>query len=272
VKTLLDNCSSFELSGILEYIVDRRFAGWNKADECFRATCWDVSAYDTLFSFFQKGKITFDDLLAAYNRVSFSSINPKFQSYYVPAGTVIEDDTPAVTDDFVEAPKEITLTNPRWEHKDTNKKENSSKTAAFDDTVILMADVTGIPENGQVTFDIFDTSGKAPKKIDSARGKNVGGVAKGEWVVTDKSGQGADAKLEFQAAAQGKTSSRCKIPVDQLISWGFCRGMDKVPITLRNFCIYKEEELLFTGKTDEKGEINVPFSYSDEYQFRIGEI
>ena len=213
VLTLLKQCSAYELSGMLEYTIDCRFPGWNKADERFRIERGEISHYDTLYSFFTKGRITFSDLLAAYNWVTDSSINPKFQSYYIPGGTVIEDEAPAVTDDFEETPMEITLNNPRWEHKDTKKQESSPKVAEFDDTVILMADVTGIPENGLVTFDIFDTSGNAPKKIDSARGKNVGGVAQGEWVVTDKTGQGEDAKLEFQASAQGKTSARCKIPV-----------------------------------------------------------
>jgi hypothetical protein len=76
-----------------------------------------------------------------------------------------------------------------------------------------MADVTGIPENGPVTFEIFDTSGKTPVKVDSTNGKNVGGVAKGEWVVTDKNDKGEELKLEFQATAKSKTSTRCKIPV-----------------------------------------------------------
>jgi hypothetical protein len=212
VLTLLNHCSRFELSGILDYIIDRRFSGWNKTDMCFSPQYGENSSYDTLFSFFQKGKITFDDLLAAYNRVTYSSINPKYQSYYVPAGTLVEDDTPAVTDDFEEEQK-VELNNPRWEHTDAEKKENSPKKAAFGNTVILMADVTGIPENGLVTFDVFDSSLKPPKSVGSAKGKNVGGVAKGEWVVTDKTGQGEEAKLEFQAAAQGKTSTRCKIPV-----------------------------------------------------------
>jgi hypothetical protein len=268
VLTLLNHCSGFELSGMLDYVIDRRFTGWNKADDCFCTATWGVSAYDTLFSFFQKGKITFEDLLAAYNRVTYSSINPKFQSYYVPTGTVIEDDAPARTDDMEETPKEITLNNPRWEHKDAKKLENSPKKATFDDTVILMADVTGIPENGPVTFDIFDTSGKAPKKIDSAKGKNVGGVAKGEWVVTDKSGKGADAKFEFQAAAQGKTSSRCEIPLQQN-SWGICVGPDDAIIQQLPFEITSSGEVLHTGKTDDEGNIIVPFDYEEDMEIHF---
>ncbi|NLD94534.1 MAG: hypothetical protein GX639_17900 [Fibrobacter sp.] len=178
-----------------------------------------------------------------------------------------------LTDDFdyVPVPKKITITNPRWEHKDATRKKESPKKAAFDDTVILMADVTGVPENGLVTFEIFDISVKPPKNAGNAQGKNVGGVAKGEWVVSDKTSQGIDVDLEFQATAKSRTSARCKIPLNQLNSWGICRSKDKLPITLRTFFVYKEQELVFTGKTGEEGEINVPFSYSDEYQFCLRE-
>ncbi|NLD94674.1 MAG: hypothetical protein GX639_18615 [Fibrobacter sp.] len=118
-----------------------------------------------------------------------------------------------LTDDFdyVPVPKKVFITNPRWEHKDETKKENSPKKATFDDTIILMADITGIPENGPVTFEIFDISVKPPKNVGNAQGKNVGGIAKGEWVVTDTSDKGEDAKLEFQASAKSRISTRCKI-------------------------------------------------------------
>jgi len=244
VLTLLKQCSAYELSRILEYIIDRRFPGWNRSAECFRPLRGETSHSDMLLSFYQKGKFTFADLLDAYNFVTDSSINPKFQSYYVPAGTVIEDDTPAVTDDFEEVQK-VELNNPRWEHKDATKKEKSPKKAAFSDTVILMADVTGIPENGPVTFDIFDISVKPPKTVGSAKGKNVGGVAKGEWVVVDKTGQGVDAKLEFQAAAQGKVSTRCAIPLTVIPQLWFHIDLDN-PVT--------DDDRIIVRATDESTE------------------
>jgi len=212
VQTLLDNCSGFQLSGMFDYVIDRCFSGWNKTDACFSPFYGETSHYDSLFGFFKKGRITFEDLLAAYNRVTYSSINPKYQSYYVPGGAVIEDDTPAVTDDFDEV-KKVELNNPRWEHKNTKQKKNSPKKAVFNDTIILMADVIGIPENGLVTFEIFDTSLKPPKPVGNAKGKNAGGVAKSEWVVTDKTSLGDEVKLEFQASAGSKTSTRCTIPI-----------------------------------------------------------
>jgi hypothetical protein len=211
VQTLLDNCPEFQLSAILDCIIDRHFCGWNKADAFFRVLPYDTNA-DLLYKFFQQGRITFEDLLAAYNWVTYSSINPKYQGYFIPGGTVIEDDTPAVTDDFEEVQK-VELNNPRWEHKNTTQKENSPKKAVFNDTIILMADVIGIPENGLVTFEIFDTSLKPPKPVGNAKGKNVSGVAKSEWVVAEKTSLGDEAKLEFQASAGSKTSTRCTIPI-----------------------------------------------------------
>lgn len=110
----------------------------------------------------------------------------------------------------------VNLTNPRWEHKDETKKESSPEKAAFDDTIILMADVTGIPESAPVTFDIYDTSEDPPMVVDSAKGKNEGGVAKGEWVVADKSGKGEEAKFEFEAVAKSKVSEKREIKLEEL--------------------------------------------------------
>jgi hypothetical protein len=116
-----------------------------------------------------------------------------------------------LTDDLEVVSGPVNLTNPRWEHKDDTKKESSPEKAAVNDTIILMADVTGIPESAPVTFDIYDTSEDPPMVVDSAKGKNEKGVAKAEWVVTDKSGKGEEAKLEFEATAKSKVSERCEI-------------------------------------------------------------
>jgi hypothetical protein len=120
-----------------------------------------------------------------------------------------------LTDDLEVVSGPVNLTNPRWEHKkveaeDEDKKEDGK--ASFGDTIILMADVSGIPESAPVSFDIYDTSEDPPMVIDSAKGKNEGGVAKGEWVVADKSGKGEEAMLKFEAVARSKVSERCEIP------------------------------------------------------------
>jgi hypothetical protein len=117
----------------------------------------------------------------------------------------------ALTDDIVIVSGPVTIANPRWEHRDENKKAGSPDALSFNDTIVLMADVTGIPEGAAVTFDIYDTSEDPPMVVDSAKGKNEKGIAKGDWVVIDKSGKGTEAKLEFEAVAKSKASERCEI-------------------------------------------------------------
>jgi hypothetical protein len=131
-----------------------------------------------------------------------------------------------LTDELEVVSGPVNLTNPRWEHKDETKKESSPEEVSVDDLIILMADVTGIPESAPVTFDIYDTSEDPPMVVDSAKGKNEGGVAKGEWLVTDKSGKGEDAKLKFEAVAKSKTSDRCEIPLVALAGVFFQIDLD----------------------------------------------
>ena len=104
-----------------------------------------------------------------------------------------------------------TIKNPRWEHADEDKKENSPDTASFGDTIILMADVTGIPDGADATFDIFDMSEEPAQRVDCAKGKIRTCIAKGEWVVKD-SGKGDDMMIAFEAIAKGKKSD--KKPID----------------------------------------------------------
>jgi hypothetical protein len=131
-----------------------------------------------------------------------------------------------LTDELEVVSGPINITNPRWEHKDETKKEKSPDKASFDDTIILMADVTGIPESAPVTFDIYDTSEDPPMVVDSAKGKNENGVAKVEWLVTDKSGKGEKSKLEFEGVAKSKASERCEIPVITLAGLFFQIDLD----------------------------------------------
>lgn len=120
-----------------------------------------------------------------------------------------------LTDDLEVVSGPVNLTNPRWEKKEKAEveveDEEKEDKVAFDDTIILMVDVTGIPESAPVTFDIYDTSQDPPMVVDSAKGKNEKGVAKGEWVVTDKSGKGEEVKFAFEAVAKSKVSERCEI-------------------------------------------------------------
>jgi hypothetical protein len=195
---------------MFDYIIDRRFPGWNKSDECFRAARGEILHYDILLSFFTKGKITFTDLLAAYNQITCSSIMPKFQSYYVPAGTVVEDDTPAVTDDFEDVKNDVELNNPRWEHVDSARKNESADSVAPGDTITLMVDCLNLAHGASVEFTLYDTSGNKPRKVASVKGMLSGGLAKAEWLVDDSQCT-PDSTYSFDAKAKGAVSTRCRI-------------------------------------------------------------
>ena len=179
------------------------------------------------------------------------------------------------------ASKIVYVTNPRWEHKktdannadakDNNEGKKSEELASIGDTVLLMADIKNCPEGAEVVFDIYDMSVKPPKKIDSSKGKHNSGLGKGEWVVTCKSETGDVPQLAFEATARSRTSEKCTINLATTKLWGICRSKDLQPITLREFKILKDGELLHSGKTDSAGKMNVPFAYSNEYQLTLGE-
>ncbi|MBN1601101.1 MAG: hypothetical protein JW915_05805, partial [Chitinispirillaceae bacterium] len=150
---------------------------------------------------------------------------------YVPSWRNEENGAPveeaALTDDLEIVSGPVTVTNPRWEHKkkaedevevkvkmdDQDGVEDTENKASFGDTIILMADVTGMPEGSGITFDIYEMSEEPPMCVDTAKGKIQGGVGRGEWVVTDKSGKGEESKLAFEGIAKSKASVRCEIPV-----------------------------------------------------------
>jgi hypothetical protein len=129
-----------------------------------------------------------------------------------------QEDTPAaepevLTDDMEVVSGTVTVANPRWEHKNPDKKQNSPDKVSFGDTIILMADITNYPEGASVTYDIYDTKSTPPQRVDSATGKNLSGVGKGEWKVTDKSGKGADQEFGFEAIVRSKATEKKAIPL-----------------------------------------------------------
>lgn len=87
----------------------------------------------------------------------------------------------------------MTVANPRWERKEENEAEaedkdkdkiegkiededeveNTEEKASFRDTIILMADVTGVPEGSGIIFDIYKTSEDPSMCFATANGKNV---------------------------------------------------------------------------------------------------
>ncbi len=141
----------------------------------------------------------------------------EFQTWpcHVPNLTPAEEqaEEAALTDELVVTTGKVTVTNPRWEHADEDRKSSSPDTAMVGDTVILMVDVSGVPEGSPVTFDVFDVSTDPPFRIGSAKGKNEGGTAKGEWEVEDPNEKGEELKLEFEGVAKSKASERCEVKI-----------------------------------------------------------
>jgi len=153
--------------------------------------------------------------------------------------------------------KPIQISNPRWEHKKKDEGDKEPDVASIGDIVILMADIKNCPEGAEVVFDIYDTSVKPPKKVDSAKGKHNNGLGKGEWVVADKENKGEELKLEFEAVAKSKVSERCEIKcikkellgcitlcLKNTISDHFLADVD---------CILNGQGIELTGKTDSNG-------------------
>lgn len=111
---------------------------------------------------------------------------------------------------------QVNITNPRWEHKDPDRKKNYPSKAFFDDTIVLMADVQGLPDDASVSFSMYDTTASPPMRMDTVSGTNQSGTAQAQWKVQDPRDDDDDRelKLEFEAAARSKTTSRKEISVN----------------------------------------------------------
>jgi hypothetical protein len=197
---------------------------------------------------------------------------------FIPSWRDEENATPAqevaLTDDLEIVSGPVTVKNPRWEHKKNEEKdkveveiEKLKDTASFGNTITLMVDVTGMPEGSGITFDIYETSKTPPMCVASTKGKIENGIGKGDWVITDKSGLGNESKLAFEGVAKSKASVRCEIPLVVVKPWGVCCGTDTLPLALQKFAVYKNDEVVYMGITDDEGTIRVPFEHTDEYQF-----
>jgi hypothetical protein len=127
----------------------------------------------------------------------------------------------ALTDDIEVVSGKVTVTNPRWEHADEDKKSSTPDTTMVGDKVFLYVDVSGVPEGSPVTFDIFDVSTDPPFRIATAKGKNESGTAKGEWTVEDPNEKGEELKLEFEGIAKSKASERREITLDFVANYIF---------------------------------------------------
>jgi hypothetical protein len=133
-----------------------------------------------------------------------------------------EQEQAAVTDDM-SAPSQgpVSVTNPRWEHVDNQKKNDTPDIADIGDPVMLKADITGIPEGAGVDFDIFDTASSSPARaIERVHTRLRGGTAAAQWNIKDtpSADESRQVNPEFEAIARDKSSERCAIPLSETIS------------------------------------------------------
>lgn len=135
--------------------------------------------------------------------------------FYVPRQRAADSlDAPALTDELVVITDPVSVTNPRWEHVDPDRKQSSPDRATIGDVILLMADIKGIPDSASMSFDIFDTTSAPPLRIATAHGKNEKGIGKGKWTIADPNGNGSDLKLEFEGIARSKASTRAVVDLE----------------------------------------------------------
>jgi hypothetical protein len=122
----------------------------------------------------------------------------------------------AVTDTMEAAPAQgsFTISNPRWEHKDEQRKKTSPTKAFFDDVIVLMADISGIPEGAGADLSVYDNKSSTPTTaVDKIHTRVESGIVKAEWTVKDP--REDDNKripgLEFEAVARDKSSGKAAI-------------------------------------------------------------
>jgi hypothetical protein len=168
-----------------------------------------------------------------------------------------------LTDELVIITGKVEVSNPRWEHKDPDKKKGSPDKASIGDTILFMVDIKNFPDGALMSFDIFDTSQKPAQTIATAKGKNEKGIGKAEWKIEDKSSKGDKLELAFEGIARSKASERTNIPLVTLTNWGKCVGPDDVELLNIPYEIVENDKRLFSGKTGSKGEIAAPFAHKE---------
>jgi len=230
---------------------------------------------DYLKHIIERGKLRYSDILKAFKLYNpFFELDPSRPIDWL--DTMMRErkkEQVFLTDDFEYVPqstKPLKITNPRWEHKDEQKSEDTPDTAAFGDTIILKADLENHIESGAVTFDVYDTSVKPPRKVGSANGLNKKKIGQAEWLVTDKFGNSADALLEFDASAKSKTTSRCKISLnttaqdDAMITFTVtCVDLDGNPYADADFEIINVDKSRTGIKTSADGTLKITVKKKD---------
>ena len=132
-----------------------------------------------------------------------------------------QEEQEALTDNMEVVQGTVELTNPRWEHMDEGRQEDSPDSVILEDSVVLLVDIQNLPEGHSVVFDIYDTSSEPAQRIDTVKGTHESGVGKAEWVVKDIMGKGKKLKLAFDASAKSRVSDRVPIPVEFVTGYRF---------------------------------------------------
>ena len=124
----------------------------------------------------------------------------------------------AVTDQMGEEPR-LTLSNPRWEHADEERKKESADEACEGDTIVLMADVSEEGEDMAATFDVFDATQDPPLRYETVKGTVKDGVAKAEWVVKIEGGE--KPKIEFEGLVRSAGSGRAEVKAGREFAFSY---------------------------------------------------
>lgn len=106
--------------------------------------------------------------------------------------------------------QQLSVTNPRWEHVDQQRSDETPDSTVEGDTITLNVDVSGASDGSRVTFKIYDTSQTPPSRIGVARGEVEGGVGTAQWEVNPRRD---NSQLEFEGAVRRVSSERAEIVV-----------------------------------------------------------
>ncbi len=128
-----------------------------------------------------------------------------------------QEQEPAATDDVEAAPaaETVRLMNPRWEHADETAAQERPEETVVGDTILLKADVEGIPDGAMVSFDVYDLAYDPPSRIAGVRGANTEGTAEAEWKVELADTNRVSGKVAFEATVRSKVSERVEVPVTE---------------------------------------------------------
>ena len=221
---LLENCTISDITEIALYIKRKLGATWGLTYDLDRFVYGEqdrTGRLEYIYSLVRLCRISFNDVLMGYRTIHPQSERDHNRKMFLGDMIPVKDEEVVLTDDYTgplpssNRGKILQITNPRWEHKDEQKKTDTPDTAAFGDTIILKADIENYVESGAVVFDIYDSSVKPPRKVASANGRNTQGTGQAEWVVTDTKTT-PESTYEFEALAKGKNTERCPVALVQL--------------------------------------------------------